>query len=302
MVGMSRCLQSSCIHSSSTVEIENVRCRPTDAGRGAEERASLPGFAFVRSGVFIKHVNAREIVADANHVIFFDRDQDYRISHPLPGGDDCTALSFDPHVFRDAVAEFAPRRADKPDEFLPFQHGPNDATACMTYQLLRRELNTSPESGLGADEISVALLGAVLGSAFRMHGSRPARMRASTRKAHEHWVDHAKLYLSETFCNGPSLATIAGAVHCSEFHLVRIFKRATGLSLHRYIIRLRLREALNRIMDGASNLTELALHLGFSSHSHLTDAFRAEFGLAPSSARNGLSISRLREMSKILEV
>jgi AraC-like DNA-binding protein len=51
-------------------------------------------------------------------------------------------------------------------------------------------------------------------------------------------------------------------------------------------------------MEGADDLTALALELGFSSHSHFTDAFRAEFGRAPSRIRR----STLRELSKNLEV
>ena len=43
--------------------------------------------------------------------------------------------------------------------------------------------------------------------------------------------------------------------------------------------------ALERLAVGADDLTTLALELGFSSHSHFTDAFRREFGRPPSAAR-----------------
>jgi AraC-like DNA-binding protein len=36
-------------------------------------------------------------------------------------------------------------------------------------------------------------------------------------------------------------------------------------------------------------LTELALDLGYSSHSHFTDAFRREFGVSPAAFRAGAS-------------
>jgi AraC-like DNA-binding protein len=43
--------------------------------------------------------------------------------------------------------------------------------------------------------------------------------------------------------------------------------------------------AVQAILDGCGDLTALALDLGFSSHSHFTDAFRRRFGMAPSSLR-----------------
>jgi AraC family transcriptional regulator len=43
-----------------------------------------------------------------------------------------------------------------------------------------------------------------------------------------------------------------------------------------------LRVALERLSEGDCDLTELALNLGFSSHSHFTDAFKREFGRTPS--------------------
>jgi AraC-like DNA-binding protein len=43
--------------------------------------------------------------------------------------------------------------------------------------------------------------------------------------------------------------------------------------------------ALPRATEPRASLTELALDLGFSSHSHLTAAFHREFGVPPSEAR-----------------
>jgi AraC-like DNA-binding protein len=57
---------------------------------------------------------------------------------------------------------------------------------------------------------------------------------------------------------------------------------------------------LESLASGADDLTSLALDLGFSSHSHFTDAFRREFGRTPSEVRG--SRTALGEMSKILKV
>ena len=83
-------------------------------------------------------------------------------------------------------------------------------------------------------------------------------------------------------------------------HLSRIFQHHTGFTIHRYLVQLRMRQALERLAGGEQNLTMLALDLGFSSHSHFTDAFRREFGCAPSAVRR-LNAKAIREMSKNME-
>jgi AraC family transcriptional regulator len=47
----------------------------------------------------------------------------------------------------------------------------------------------------------------------------------------------------------------------------------------------RLRMALFALDHGADDLARIALQVGFSSHSHLTRAFRLEFGSTPSACR-----------------
>ena len=95
------------------------------------------------------------------------------------------------------------------------------------------------------------------------------------------------------------LEDIARGLYVSTFHLCRLFKQETGMPMHRYVNRLRLREALEQLTEGA-DLTQLALSLGFAGHSHFTTAFRKEFGVPPSEVRRQASASRIAEMKKSL--
>jgi AraC-like DNA-binding protein len=94
---------------------------------------------------------------------------------------------------------------------------------------------------------------------------------------------------------------VARAVHASPFHLARVFRERAGVPIHRYLTRLRLRAAIERLADGADDLTALALDLGFSSHGHFTDTFRREFGRTPSDVRREHGPRAFRELSKNLE-
>jgi AraC-like DNA-binding protein len=79
------------------------------------------------------------------------------------------------------------------------------------------------------------------------------------------------------------LARVAGV---SPFFMCRAFRAVTGETVHGHLVRLRLRAALHALArDGHRELSEVAFAAGFSSHSHFTRAFRAEFGVLPSAVR-----------------
>ena len=116
----------------------------------------------------------------------------------------------------------------------------------------------------------------------------------ATRQAHRDLVDAARVVLAQKFRDKLSLGDIARAVFSSPFHLARIFRRETGVSLHQQQNRLRLRHALEHVADGKPDITVLALDLRFSSPAHFSHAFRREFGCAPSHVRS--SPNRLRRV------
>jgi AraC-like DNA-binding protein len=83
-----------------------------------------------------------------------------------------------------------------------------------------------------------------------------------------------------------ALDDIAGAAGSSPFHASRVFRAVTGETVHRHLVRVRLRVALYALArDEGRDIAELALAAGFSSHSHFSSAFRAEFGVSPSAVR-----------------
>jgi AraC-like DNA-binding protein len=104
-------------------------------------------------------------------------------------------------------------------------------------------------------------------------------------------VLRARRFLMAQAGRDAPLAQVAEASFCSPFHLARLFRCHTGLSLHTYRTRLRLAQALQRLEAGECDLAGLAHDLGFSSQSHFGAVFRREVGVAPGQARAALSIS-----------
>ena len=81
-----------------------------------------------------------------------------------------------------------------------------------------------------------------------------------------------------------SLSQIARAIGASPAYLTDLFHRIEGMPIYRYQTRLRLARALGQLPH-AEDITQLALELGFSSHSHFSSAFRSTFGMTPSAYR-----------------
>jgi len=256
-------------------------------------------------GIFCKHFGRRSVTADVDQAVFFSKGTTYRVSHPADCGDRGTVFTPTPSVLNDIVREFDPSVDDRPDQPFPFITSPCDSRVYWRHHELVLRLKTAeatPLDPLWADATALQIVVEILEAAFS-HYRKPLKPRRnSTNADHAERAEAAKTYLTSRLSERITLDDVASAVHVSPFHFARLFHRYTGLPVHRYLTLLRLRASLARLADGANDLTRLALELGFSSHSHFTDAFRNEFGRTPSDVRRDASLRNLREMSKNLEV
>jgi AraC-like DNA-binding protein len=114
------------------------------------------------------------------------------------------------------------------------------------------------------------------------HAAPPARaMTAAHRMLAEALAHELRIGIAAQ----TSLRELAEATGASVFHASRVFRAATGSTLHGYRRELRLRHALAMILDGDAPLAEIAAATGFASQSHLTNLFRARFGQTPGRVR-----------------
>jgi AraC-like DNA-binding protein len=79
------------------------------------------------------------------------------------------------------------------------------------------------------------------------------------------------------------LASLAGL---SRAHFSRAFADTTGETPHQFIVARRLDFVRERISAGDSDLSLIAASAGFSSHAHMTVAFRQAYGMTPSAFRD----------------
>jgi len=193
---------------------------------------------------------------------------EYRVSHPVHGGDDCTALVLAPELAEEA---FGPR---------PLRHGTASPRAQLQAGLLTAMLAGGSLSELEGEEAALTLV-SELAPSLNVAASPHPRVGAAAGRR----VQEVRTLLAADPAAGWRLEGLARAVHCSPFHLARQFRAVTGETVARYLLRLRLASALHRLASGETALARLAVDLGFAHHSHFTARFRATFGVTPSEAR-----------------
>ncbi len=268
------------------VVVEDFRCTAHVHPKGPEEVNLKHSIVFIRRGVFIRQRGKESVVADANYILFFNAGEPYRIAHPVPGGDDCTILSIPSPLALELVARHLPQQEARGNAPFPFGFALSPPRAARLQLELLRKIRSPAEAAL--DEVLIELMETAVRAAGATHctpwgGKR--LLTAATARRHRELADAAKVGISSSVGNAPSLTGLARALGCSAFHLSRVFRAQVGLNLRTYYARLRTRLAADKLSGGERDLTGLALDLGYADHSHFTNAFRKEWGLPPSAVR-----------------
>ena len=247
-------------------------------------------FAFPRSVVWIEHEGQEPFVGDLTRASLYNPGQIYTRRAISTDGDRSDWFGVSPSLLREILLEFDPARADSGQPLFRHMYSPCDASTYLRQRTVFEYIRHHPEPDtLGVEEQVVELLSGLVSAAY---AQRPAPHRAPRR--HREIVEHTRAYLSQHFARKESLADVAAAVGCSVFHLCRLFRRETGLTLHAFRHELRLRRSLEYVAECPGDLLGVALALGYSSHSHFTAAFNASFGVTPSSVTSPLSSSPQR--------
>ncbi len=76
----------------------------------------------------------------------------------------------------------------------------------------------------------------------------------------------------------------------SLWHMQKIFKDVTGVSLGKYIRERRLAGAVYQLRSSNSTIFDIALDFGFGSQSHFTYMFRKHYGITPYDFRQNTDI------------
>jgi AraC family transcriptional regulator len=99
-------------------------------------------------------------------------------------------------------------------------------------------------------------------------------------------------YVEEHLDARPTLEQIAAVARLSPYHFARLFKAATGLPPHQYVIMRRVERARQLLLAGTDlSLAEVAACAGFSDQSQFSNHFKRLVGVTPGQFRTPARIA-----------
>lgn len=145
---------------------------------------------------------------------------------------------------------------------------------------LKSELEAGEPSGpIFMEGLTLALCGRLMArfGAPAAPGSGRTGPALSARR-----LRRIKDYIEANLDQALSLASIAEAAGSSPSHFKVLFRRATGIPLHQYVIRRRVERARELLQSTELPITVVALEVGFAHQSHLARWTRRLLGASPS--------------------
>ena len=272
------------VYRSDCVAVGAFRCRPDHPLFEDSGPIRNHCFVFPRTAVEIQHFNGPAFQGDPTVITLYNPGQRYRRQATSPEGDRCDYYAVSPQIMHEMLQHYDPGALDTAGGFRTACVSSSAALYLRQRQFFRQLVNGNVDDGLLVEEFVLTMLGEVLA------GGDPARTKSiahQTANLSTTVVEGARRLLATSIGQSLRLSTIARRLSCSPFHLCRVFRKATGLTLHQYREQVRLRRALQLIETGL-DLTSVALEVGYSSHSHFSHAFRQTFGTTPRVVRRSL--------------
>jgi AraC-like DNA-binding protein len=275
------------LQSSHFMVINHVCQRPRVDCGGYPDANEPARFIFTRRGSFVVHAGGKTFFARPGQAVLVQKNVEYRITHPdVDGCDCCTDVWID-----DAMLESLGLTDAAASPCREFGHDLQFQKTHVEMLLgMRHGGHGTPHE---AEEVLLDTLDYLLKSCAPFRAT--ARQGVAARQAAR--VEEAIIgHVGENL----DVHALAGLAGCSPFHLCRIFRSRTGQSLRQFRLQQRLGTALGRLGEGEEDLAALACDVGFSSHSHMTEAFRQSLGKSPSELREELGRSDLIRLGKRL--
>lgn len=112
-------------------------------------------------------------------------------------------------------------------------------------------------------------------------GDASSQSLTDTPQKYTDKIESVLSYINENLSGDLSVDRISSAVYLSRFHFMRLFREATGTTVHAYIQQRRLLNASRLIREGVS-AANAAQQSGFDDYTAFYRAFRKSFGISPS--------------------
>ena len=99
------------------------------------------------------------------------------------------------------------------------------------------------------------------------------------------YIEKAILYMQEYYSSNITISEICNNIFISPYHFQRIFRKHMKQTPYRYLMGMRVDIAKEMLVNGKSNIQEIARICGFTSTSHFSAVFKRIEGDSPSEYR-----------------
>jgi AraC family transcriptional regulator len=139
-----------------------------------------------------------------------------------------------------------------------------------------------PSARTYVDQVSVLLASQLVrrhSATGKIRETRPAGLS-------ERQFSQVRELLAERLAEPVPLVDMARVAGLSVSQFSRQFKATAGVAPHRFLLRMRVRQAERLLRTGSAPIAEIAARCGFTHQEHLTRVMRAQLGTTPGALRN----------------
>lgn len=99
-------------------------------------------------------------------------------------------------------------------------------------------------------------------------------------------IEKAVQYIEQHYNHEISNAELAAIVGYHPYHLNRLMKSTTGMTLHQYMLNVRIEKSKSALLNTNMSIAEIAELCGFKNSYHFSNTFKSKTGLTPTSFRH----------------
>jgi AraC family transcriptional regulator len=150
---------------------------------------------------------------------------------------------------------------------------------------LKEEMDCGYPCGqLYFDSLAVAVAARLIS----YHSSLAVAPRHPQRRLSERRLRQVFDYIEAHLAEPIAMTQLAAVLDLSVSHFTALFREATGLSPHQYVIRRRVERARSLLGAGDLTINQIAAETGFAHQSHLARHFQRVLGVTPRALRDAM--------------
>jgi AraC family transcriptional regulator len=253
--------------------LHEIVCRAGPSDRPFEERHDGFSVSAVVGGNFTYRSDAGQQLLYPGALLLGNNGSCFECGHQHGIGDRCISLNMHEEQFSEIAAaatstsRFRFSVPSLPPKALPI--------------IAHMEALSCAPSLLRSEELALRIIERVIGLMASDRRAPAAPTGRETRRV----IEAIRLVESEA-ARPLELKEMAAVAGMSKYHFLRVFRRLTGMTPHRYLISARLRRAALALASSRRPVIAIALDAGFGDLSTFNKTYRAGFGLTPTQYRD----------------